>query len=129
MVPSGSVSGRPGLEYVFSSSCVDPDGDDLFYLWDFGDGNFSGWLGPFDSGGLCNVSYVWVSRGVFEVRVKARDVFGLEGVWSDSLVVSMPKNKFNINLKNQNFYTKILEILIYNINYDKKIHFLFNNVN
>jgi hypothetical protein len=107
-VPSGSVSGRPGVEYVFSSSCVDPDGDDLFYCWDWGDGNFSGWLGPFASGVLCNASYVWSGRGVFEVRVKARDVFGLEGIWSDPLSISMPKNKFNI--KNQNFYLKLFKI-------------------
>ncbi len=103
VVPSGIVSGRPGVEYVFSSSCVDPDGDDLFYLWDWGDGNFSGWLGPFDSGVLCNASYIWDGRGVFDVRVKARDVFGLEGVWSDPLSVSIPKNKF--------YYISILRIL------------------
>jgi hypothetical protein len=27
------------------------------------------------------------------VRVKARDVFGLESVWSDPLSITMPKNK------------------------------------
>ena len=95
LVPAGVVSGRPGVEFVFSSSCVDPDGDDLFYRWDWGDGNFSGWLGPFGSGVFCNASYVWSGRGVFEVRVMARDVFGLEGVWSDPLSVSIPKNRYN----------------------------------
>ena len=109
LVPLGSVSGRPGVEFVFSSSCVDPDGDDLFYRWDWDDGNFSGWLGPFGSGVFCNASYVWSGRGVFEVRVMARDVFGWEGVWSDPLSVSIPKNKLNINLKNQNFYLKLFK--------------------
>jgi len=92
-LPSGPDSGSAGVEYFFSSSCVDPDGDVLFYLWDWGDGNFSDWFGPFVSGDLVNVSYVWSDRGVFDVRVKARDVYGLESVWSDPLSISMPKNK------------------------------------
>ena len=32
-------------------------------------------------------------KGDFEVKVKAKDMKGLESEWSDSLVVSMPKNK------------------------------------
>jgi len=115
VVPLGVDSGRAGVEYVFSSSCVDPDGDNLFYLWDWGDGNFSGWVGPFDSGDFCNVSYVWGGSGVFEVRVKARDVFGLEGVWSDPLSVSMPKNRL--------YAIEILRILS-----EKNLH-LFNLLN
>ena len=93
----GPDSGRADVEYFFSSSCIDPDGDDLFYLWDWGDGNFSDWLGPYVSGGVVNVSHIWSEPGVFDVRVKARDVFGLEGVWSDPLSITMPKsNKFDI---------------------------------
>ena len=92
-VPVGPDSGRADVEYFFSSSCIDPDGDDLFYLWDWGDGNFSDWLGPYVSGGVVNVSYIWSEPGVFDVRVKARDVFGLESVWSDPLSITMPKNK------------------------------------
>ena len=92
-VPVGPDSGRADVEYFFSSSCIDPDDDDLFYLWDWGDGNFSDWLGPYVSGGVVNVSYIWSEPGVFDVRVKARDVFGLESVWSDPLSITMPKNK------------------------------------
>ena len=110
-VPVGPDSGRADVEYFFSSSCIDPDGDDLFYLWDWGDGNFSDWLGPYVSGGVVNVSYIWSEPGVFDVRVKARDVFGLEGVWSDPLSITMPKsNKFDISLKLHNFYLKLFNI-------------------
>ena len=110
-VPSGPDSGRAGVEYFFSSSCVDPDGDVLFYLWDWGDGNFSDWFGPFVSGDLVNVSYVWSDRGVFDVRVKARDVYGLESVWSDPLSISMPKNNdFNIGLYLRFFFQKIFSL-------------------
>ena len=95
-VPVGPDSGRADVEYFFSSSCIDPDGDDLFYLWDWGDGNFSDWLGPYVSGGVVNVSHIWSEPGVFDVRVKARDVFGLESVWSDPLSITMPKNKLYV---------------------------------
>ena len=110
-VPVGPDSGRADVEYFFSSSCIDPDGDDLFYLWDWGEGNFSDWLGPYVSGGVVNVSYIWSEPGVFDVRVKARDVFGLESVWSDPLSITMPKsNKFDISLNLHNFYLKLFNI-------------------
>lgn len=104
-VPLGPDSGRTGNEYIFSGVCIDPDGDDLYYLWDWGDGNFSDWIGPYGSGDMINFSYKWNDRGVFEVRLKARDIYGLESVWSDPLVVSMPKNfLFLNNLIEKNYF-------------------------
>jgi hypothetical protein len=32
-----------------------------------------------------------MSKGDFEIKVKARDINGAESEWSDSLVVSMPR--------------------------------------
>ena len=34
--PDGPLFGRVDMEYVFSTSGVDPDGDDLFYMFDWG---------------------------------------------------------------------------------------------
>jgi len=42
--PSGKASGAAGTEYTYTSSTTDPDGDALFYLWDWGDGTDLGHL-------------------------------------------------------------------------------------
>ncbi|GAG87737.1 unnamed protein product [marine sediment metagenome] len=36
--PSGESSGKPGVSYVYSSSAIDPDGDQIYYKFDWGDG-------------------------------------------------------------------------------------------
>jgi len=99
--PSGRSIGRPGKEYTYTSSTMDSDGDQVYYLWDWGDGNFSEWLGPYNSDDTCEASYTWDEKGDYEVMVMAKDVNGGESDWSDPISVSMPRNKafnFNFNL-------------------------------
>ena len=92
-MPTGPSTGKPGTEYTYSTSTADPNGHPVYYLWDWGDGNTSGWLGPYDSATHINMSYTWESKGDYEIRVKAKDIYGLESDWSDPLPVSMPKDK------------------------------------
>ena len=47
-IPSGSVSGIPGQSYSYSTSATDTDGDQVRYMFDWGDGSTSV-TGPFDS--------------------------------------------------------------------------------
>ena len=69
----------------------------IYYIWDWGDGNYSDWLGPYESGVVAEASYIWHSYGDFNVRVKAIDdpnsdgnfSDGLESDWSDSLLVTV----------------------------------------
>jgi hypothetical protein len=92
--PSGPTSGIAGTSYNYSSSTVDPDGDQIEYLFDWGDGNNSGWLGPYPSGARVNASYTWSRRGTYNIQVKARDYPSrAHSPWSDPLTVTMPKNK------------------------------------
>ena len=92
-IPDGPSSGAPGETYTYSSSTTDPDGDDIYYLFDWGDGTDSGWLGPYHSGQTCEASYIWSEKGTYEIRVKAQDFHGVVSDWSDPLPVSMPKEK------------------------------------
>ncbi len=89
--PSGPTSGKSGTEYVFTSSATDPDGDQLYYLFDWGDGFTSFWLGPYESGEECSTSHIWFEIGNYEVKVKAQDSKGAESDWSDPLPISIPK--------------------------------------
>lgn len=96
--PDGPLSGKAGVFYEYSVSTSDFDGDQIYFIFDWGDKTESNWLGPYDSNIVCTESHNWSERGDYEIRVKAKDEFGLESEWSDPLVVSMPKTKKNILL-------------------------------
>jgi len=90
MRPSGEEIGSTGERYYFTSSTTDQDDDSLYYKWDFGDGTFSEWLGPYESGEEVNVSHKWRYIGKYEVKVKARDEHRAESDWSEPLSLKMP---------------------------------------
>ena len=91
--PSGSTHGKVGVSYSYESLTNDPDGDHIYYMFDWDDGTTSEWKGPYNSGDSICVSHIWNVRGSYAVKVKAKDSHGLEGIWSDPLPISMPKNK------------------------------------
>jgi len=91
--PQGPTSGNTGNSYTYTTSTTDPDGDQVYYKFDWGDGTSSGWLGPYDSGEEAQANHIWANRGSYPVKVKARDVHDEESVWSDPLSVAMPKSK------------------------------------
>jgi hypothetical protein len=91
--PNGPVNGAVGTSYTYSSFTSDPDGDDIYYLFDWGDGTDSGWIGPYNSGDTGSASHKWTSRGTYKIKVKAKDTYNAESVWSDPLSVIIPRNK------------------------------------
>ena len=95
--PSGQTSGNTGTQYLYTTTTTDLDGDQLFYMWDWGDGNFSDWIGPFASGATASATYSWASQGQYLIKVKAKDINGDESDWSDPLSVAMPLNMQSIN--------------------------------
>ncbi len=96
MKPIGSSIGKTSEEYFYLTSTIDPNGDLVYFLFDWGDGSNSDWIGPFESGEECNISHIWNEIGNYEIKVKAKDTEGLESDWSDPLVVRMPKNHIEI---------------------------------
>jgi len=89
--PSGRRNGKINTEYVYETKTVDPNADDVFYKWSWGDESTSEWLGPFESNELCQVPHIWSENGDFEVKVKAMDSTAAESDWSDPLPITMPK--------------------------------------
>ncbi len=89
---SGPSSGKPDEEQTFEALTTDPEGDDIYYMFDWGDGTYSEWIGPYSSGRDVSVSHTWSDRGDYEVRVKAKDDHGVIGDWSDPLPITMPKS-------------------------------------
>jgi len=90
--PTGETSGRTKKAYDFSSGATDPESDQVSLLFDWGDGNNSGWLGPFNSGTLHNASHTWTKKGTYSIKVKARDIHGVESTWSDPLTITIRRS-------------------------------------
>ena len=91
LTPEGPHQGTLKVNYTFSTSTTDPENDMVYYLWDWGDGRDSDWIGPYDSGETCEITNMWHLKGTYEIKVKSKDRWGYESDWSDPLEVSMPK--------------------------------------
>jgi hypothetical protein len=116
-VPEGAVRGEPGKTYLYSSKTIDPDDNKVYYLWDWGDGTFSEWIGPFSSGVTTTASHVWEEKGTYSIRVKAKDIYDAESEWSDPLKVRIPRSKIIsssfFTFFEQNFprFTSLLQVI------------------
>jgi outer membrane protein assembly factor BamB len=102
--PTGPDAAGIEVPLNFSTVTTDPDGDSLFYLWDWGDGNLSDWLGPFDSNTTITTNYSWIDEGTYNIRVKAKDILGNESAWSDTHAVSIGPQINIANPKSGNVY-------------------------
>ena len=87
--PSGPVSGKINSAYNYTTSTIDTNGDQVFYLWDWGDGSQSDWLGPYNSGVTINTTHTWITAGNYEIKVKAKDIHDAESNWSDPLAITI----------------------------------------
>jgi len=91
--PDGPSSGKYLNSHTFTTSTIDPDGDEIFYRFDWDDGTNSKWLGPYKSGRLVAASHTWLVQGSYAIRVQARDEHFALSEWSDPYSVNMPTNK------------------------------------
>jgi hypothetical protein len=89
--PTGTVSGEIRQLYVYTTSTIEPNGEQIYYLFDWGDDTTMNWIGPYESGEEVNAQHSWSMKGNYEIKVKAKDEHGAESPWSDPLAVSMPK--------------------------------------
>ena len=90
--PSGPSRGKAGTSYEYTTKTFDPDGDKVYFKWDWGDEE-SDWEGPFFSSETAKSNHTWKKPGTYQIKVKAKDVHGDESDWSSSLTVTMPRSK------------------------------------
>ncbi len=92
--PTGPSIGDPGVSHSFTATTTDPDGDQVSFKFDWGDGNESAWSSYVNSGGSATISHSWSAQGTYAVRVKAKDANGAESGWSSShqIVTGHPPN-------------------------------------
>jgi hypothetical protein len=94
--PNGPRSGGVGLKFTYTAVTTDPDGDEISYKFDWGDGTESDWTDFVASGEEGSASKTWTEEGEYEVKVKARDDIGAVSDWSDPLTVTINKAEIGI---------------------------------
>jgi hypothetical protein len=87
---SGTLSGKVGTEYPYMVLSVDPYGSEISYYIDWGDESFTGWTRTMPPGESVNLSHTWNKEGNYIVKAKAKNIQGIESVWSDPLPITMP---------------------------------------
>ena len=91
--PTGTTFCKIGISYSYSASTTDPDGDQIYFMFDWDDGTNSEWTGPYNTEQTISMSHIWDVKGTYHIKVKAKDEHGEESEWSDPLPITMPKNK------------------------------------
>lgn len=106
--PVGPPVAGPMISLNFSTVTTDYEGDQIYYKWDWGDGNMSAWFGPFPSNESMIANHSWESNGTYDVRVKAKDVSNAQSNWSEPLTVSIAPQIFLGNIKRGYVYFRII---------------------
>ena len=89
---TGSTDGKTGKTYTYQAITSDPNNDEIYYYFDWGDDSEDNWIGPYNSNEYCEASHTWNEKGTYSIKVKAKDENGLESDWG-TLEVSMPRIK------------------------------------
>lgn len=89
---NGAINGEVRTKYSYNAITNDLDGDNISYLFDWGDTSNSGWTEFVSSGTEVNLSHKWWLKGSYKIMVKAKDCYSAQSEWA-ILEVTMPKNK------------------------------------
>ena len=89
---TGPEIGVIDKEYNFCIDCFDSNSDEIYCIFDWGDGTDSDWFGPFNSGDKICASNKWNETGEYLVCFKLKDSNGFETVWSDPIVLTIIEN-------------------------------------
>ncbi|MCK5260543.1 MAG: PQQ-binding-like beta-propeller repeat protein [Thermoplasmatales archaeon] len=92
----GRTNGRVRRSYDYTFMSTDPNGDDVYYYIEWGDGAVEDWLGPYSSGEEITLSHTWNEKGTYTIRARAKDTYNLWGPWGE-LEVTMPMNQQSQN--------------------------------
>ena len=117
---NGPSEGLVNQALAYTTSVVDPDGDRVSFMIDWGDGTAKVWDGPYDSGEVVSVSHTFTGEGTYKIKIKAKDEHLLESEWTSTIVVKItkeddepPENNIEISVPNM-FYLKNIAASIKN---------------
>jgi len=85
--PTGPRVGFVDESYEYTTVASDPESEDIYYRFYWGDGPGTEWLGPYASGEPCSASHAWAEPGVYRMKAIAKDASDHCSEWSDALLV------------------------------------------
>jgi hypothetical protein len=80
--PNGPSNGTAGSSVTFTAVTTDPDGDNIRYKFDWGDGSPNRYSPEVPSGSEGSASHTYTSAGTYQVKVSAQDIYGAPSDWS-----------------------------------------------
>ncbi len=83
---TGPANGTNGHTIYLNLNCIDPDGDQIYYWIEWGDGDTDEWSGPYDSGQSIIFGHIWHTPGIYIISVKSKDDFGAESGWGTFII-------------------------------------------
>jgi hypothetical protein len=120
----GPTAGTNGVEYAFFANTTDPETDQVYYNFSWGDNTTSGWVGPYNSSETIDAYHAWTIPGEYEITVKAKDIYNAESNWSEPLSINISSIKhieitnikpgfvyFRVLSGESYFYVHLLEVL------------------
>ena len=90
----GPSKGKPGKELCWLFHSADFEEDDVFYYIEWGDGTFEDWIGPFSSCTPKEVCHVYEKKGTYNIRAKAKNIYGPESDWTE-FEVEIPRSRLS----------------------------------
>ena len=88
---SGVTAGEINQAYTYTTTTTDPNINMIKYCVDWGNSTIT-WTDWYESGKTVTLNHAWEKPGTYDVRVKARDTYGLDSAWSDPLTVTIIAN-------------------------------------
>ncbi len=113
--PTGGAMSEINESVEFTSTGTDPNRQQVYYKWDWGDGEVTDWMGPFDYEVASVLSHAWTGAGQYNILTKLKDIHDVEGPWSSAGFIDIwecgnADDKIGVNIND----------IIYLINYKYK---------
>lgn len=87
--PGGPTNGVVDKSYTFTATTTDPEGNNIAYKFDWGDGIQSDWTPFVPSGNETSLKYGWSNSGTYNIKVKAKDIHESESAWSPAHTITI----------------------------------------
>ncbi len=101
-IPSGPSVGYTDTFYLFSSSAIDPEGENVAIRFDWGDEDTSEWSDPVPNRAPVLRAHFWSYPDTYYVRAQAKGVSGEITEWSqEHQIIILNIEKFNFQNNNK----------------------------
>jgi hypothetical protein len=84
--PTGNTSGYVGVDYEYVIKTIDVGSS---WMFDWGDGTDCNWIKLGESDTSISEYHSWKLPGIYEIKVKHRDIYGAESSWSPPLSINI----------------------------------------